>query len=136
MLLIFRWTSIQHIWFFSYMLSYLMYWSNEWYHLINVLEFLASKMCFYLILCVMNNLKLDHWYTIALMIVVFNWNHFETRLLNLRINFFIYCGIFLLILVGFFLFIYLFFLCCFFVHYVSAKFHLWPSSGDFYCDLG
>ena len=23
-----------------------------------------------------------------------------------------------------------FFLCCFFFHYVSAKFHLWPSSGD------
>ena len=23
-----------------------------------------------------------------------------------------------------------FFLCCFFSHYVSAKFHLWPSSGD------
>ena len=23
------------------------------------------------------------------------------------------------------------FLCCFFFHYVSAKFHLWPSSGDF-----
>ena len=22
------------------------------------------------------------------------------------------------------------FLCCFFFHYVSAKFHLWPSSGD------
>ena len=34
------------------------------------------------------------------------------------------------------IFIYLFFLfiadflCCFFFHYVSAKFHLWPSSGD------
>ena len=28
------------------------------------------------------------------------------------------------------------FLCCFFFHYVSAKFHLWPSSGDFYRDLG
>ena len=23
------------------------------------------------------------------------------------------------------------FLCCFFFHYVSAKFYLWPSSGDF-----
>ena len=21
-------------------------------------------------------------------------------------------------------------MCCFFIHYVSAKFHLWPSSGD------
>ena len=21
--------------------------------------------------------------------------------------------------------------CCFFFHYVSAKYHLWPSSGDF-----
>ena len=35
---------------------------------------------------------------------------------------FIYCGLFVLILVVF--------LCCFFFHYVSAKFHLWPSSGD------
>ena len=44
------------------------------------------------------------------------------RLLNLRINFLI-------------LFIVDFlsswqFLCCFFFDYVSAKFHLWPSSGD------
>ena len=23
-------------------------------------------------------------------------------------------------------------MCCFFFHYVSAKFHLWPSSGDFF----
>ena len=56
-------------------------------------------------------------------ILVFNWNHFEMRLLNLRINFYLlwtFCphlGIF-------------FFLCCFFFHYVSVKFHLWPSSGD------
>ena len=42
---------------------------------------------------------------------------------------FIYCGLFVLILVVF-LFFLLFFLCCFFFHYVSAKFHLWPSSGD------
>ena len=35
---------------------------------------------------------------------------------------FIYCGLFVLILVVF--------LCCFFFHYVSAKFHLCPSSGD------
>ena len=34
----------------------------------------------------------------------------------------IYCGLFVLILVVF--------LCCFFFHYVSAKFHLWPSSGE------
>ena len=41
---------------------------------------------------------------------------------NLRINFFIYCELFIPILVVC--------LCCFFFHYVSAKFHLWPSSGD------
>ena len=35
----------------------------------------------------------------------FNWNHFEMRLLNLRINFFIYCGLFVLILVIFVLFL-------------------------------
>ena len=34
-------------------------------------------------------------------VLVFNWNHFEMRLLNLRINFFIYCGLFVLILVVF-----------------------------------
>ena len=38
---------------------------------------------------------------------VFNWNHFEMRLLNLRINltFIIYCGLFVLILVVFVLFL-------------------------------
>ena len=35
--------------------------------------------------------------------------------------FFIYCGLFVLILVVFVLFL---------LHYISAKFHLWPSSGD------
>ena len=39
------------------------------------------------------------------LIVVFNWNHFEMRLLNLRIDFFIYCGLFVLILVVFVLFL-------------------------------
>ena len=36
--------------------------------------------------------------------IVFNWNHFEMRLLNLGINFFIYCGLSVLILVVFVLF--------------------------------
>ena len=43
------------------------------------------------------------------------------RLLNLRINFYLlrtFCPH-----LGSFL-------CCFFFHYVSAKFQLWPSSGD------
>ena len=44
--------------------------------------------------------------------LVFNWNHFEIRLLNLRIKFFIYCGVFFLVLVVFFFC--WFFLCCFF----------------------
>ena len=55
---------------------------------------------------------------------LFNWNHFEMRLLNLRINFYLlrtFCP---------HLGIFFFFLCCFFFHYVSAKFHLWPSSGE------
>ena len=38
-------------------------------------------------------------------VIVFNWNHFEMRLLNLRINFFIYCRLFVLILVVFVLFL-------------------------------
>ena len=37
--------------------------------------------------------------------IVFNWNHFEMRLLNLRINFLIYSGLFVLILVVFLLFL-------------------------------
>ena len=40
-----------------------------------------------------------------LYVIVFNWNHFKMRLLNLRINFFIYCGLFVLILVVFVLFL-------------------------------
>ena len=54
----------------------------------------------------------------------FNWNHFEMRLLNLRMDFYLlrtFCP---------HLGSFLFFLCCFFFHYISAKFHLWPSSGD------
>ena len=64
-----------------------------------------------------------------LIIIVFNWNHFEMRLLNLRINFYLlrtFCPH-----LGSLFFWGFFFLCCFFFHYVSAKFHLWPSSGDF-----
>ena len=41
-------------------------------------------------------------------VIVFNWNHFEMRFLNLRMNFFkffIYCGLFVLILVVFVLFL-------------------------------
>ena len=66
-------------------------------------------------------------------VIVFNSNRFEMRLLNLRINFFIYSGLFVLILVVCLFFFFFFFLCvyCFFFYYVSAKFHLWPSSGDF-----
>ena len=48
-------------------------------------------------------------------VVVFIGNPFEMRFLNLRINFF--CGLFVLILIGFFI-----------SHYVLAKFYLWPSS--------
>ena len=57
-------------------------------------------------------------------VLVFNWNHFEMRLLKLRINFYLlrtFCPNLVIVI---------FFLCCFFFHYVSAKFHLWPSSGD------
>ena len=62
----------------------------------------------------------------TLSVIVFNWIIFEMRLLHLRINFYLlrtfcphpcsFC---------------LFFVYCLFFHYVSAKFHLWPSSGDF-----
>ena len=45
------------------------------------------------------------------------------RLLNLRI-------IFYLLRTSFCPHLGRVFLCCFFFHYVSAKFHLWPSSGD------
>ena len=47
----------------------------------------------------------------------------------MRINFLFIVDIFVLILVVYFFYLFIF-LCCFFFHYVSAKFHLWPSSGD------
>ena len=60
------------------------------------------------------------------LIFVFNWNHFEMRLLNLRINFFYLLRTFCPHRGSFFFF----FLYCFFFLYVSVKIHLWPSSGD------
>ena len=55
--------------------------------------------------------------------IVLNWSHFEMRRLDLRIDFFY-------LLRTFYPHLGRFFLCCFFFHYVSAKFHIWPSSGD------
>ena len=55
-------------------------------------------------------------------VIFFNWNHFEMMILNLRINFFYFIAD---SLSSSWLF-----LCCFFLHLISAKFHLWPSSGD------
>ena len=50
------------------------------------------------------------------------WRSRDELISDLRIIFFfIYCGLFVLILVVFVLFL---------LHYVSAKFPLWPSSGD------
>ena len=60
---------------------------------------------------------------LLLIVFVFNWNHFQMRLLNLRINVYL--------LRTFCPHLGRFFVCCFFFRYVSAKFHLWPSS----CDL-
>ena len=57
---------------------------------------------------------------------VLNLNHFEMRLLNLRINFSIYCGLFVLILVVFVLIL---------LHYVSAKFHLFHKIVSIHCHL-
>ena len=59
-----------------------------------------------------------------------NMNIYENVLIGILLRWgfliweliFIYCELFVLILVVS--------LCCFFFHYVSAKFHLWPSSGD------
>ena len=62
--------------------------------------------------------------------LIFNWNHFEMRLLNVRINFYL-LRTFCPHLGSFFLFFFCFFLCCFFFHYVLTKFNFWPSSGDF-----
>ena len=62
---------------------------------------------------------------IYLFILSFNWNHFEMRLLNLRIIFYLlrtFCPH-----LGRVFFVCV---CCFFFHNVSAKYHLWPSSGD------
>ena len=51
------------------------------------------------------------------------WNNFEMRLLNLRINFYLLRTFFFGPHLGSFL-------CCFFFHKVSAKFHLWALSED------
>ena len=58
--------------------------------------------------------------------IVFNWNHFEMRLLNLRINFlifflFIYCGLFVLILVVFVLFL---------LPLKKARGEIWPKRSE------
>ena len=49
------------------------------------------------------------------------------RLLNLRINFYLLQTFCPDLGSCFFFFV---FLCCFFFYYASAKFHIWPSSGD------
>ena len=70
------------------------------------------------------NISSIHWKTFLLHVwIVFSWNQFEMRLLNLRIIFknFYLLRTFFLILVVFVLFL---------LHYISAKFRLWPSSGD------
>ena len=59
----------------------------------------------------------DYYDILSLIGIILRWVYLIWELI------FIYCGLFFLILVGFFL-------CCFFFHYVSAKFHHWPSSGD------
>ena len=64
-----------------------------------------------------------------LIALFFNWNHFEMRI-NLRINFYLlrtFCP-HLGSCFWFVCFFFFFFFC--FFHYVSAKFHLWPSSGE------
>ena len=61
-------------------------------------------------------------FSVITSLLSFNWNHFEMRLLDLRINF---------LFIADFLSSSWQFLCCFFFHNVWAKFHLWPSSGDF-----
>ena len=70
------------------------------------------------------------------------WKYFQTFTMSMILNgnnprvkgyvmrifyFFIYCRLFVLILVVFVLFL---------LHYVSAKFHLWPSSGDLTAKFG
>ena len=66
---------------------------------------------------------------INLLALVFNWNHFEMRFLNVRIIF-IYCGLFVLILVVFFVtvspVINAFHSCCLLRH-VFDQVNLWPG---------
>ena len=51
------------------------------------------------------------------------WQFISIQSIIFVIFIFIYCRLF-------FSHLGRFFLCCYFFHYVSAKFHLWPSSGD------
>ena len=60
---------------------------------------------------------------LSLIGIILRWDFLMWELI------FIYCRLFVLILVVFFFFSF-FFVCCFFFYSVSAKFHLWSSSGD------
>ena len=81
----------------------------------------SARVQFPLSKCFMLYIVLAGRQTNTICTLSFNWNHFEMKLLNLRINFYLlrtfppHLGSFM---------------CCFFFYYVSAKFHLWPSSGD------
>ena len=62
---------------------------------------------------------------LSLIGIILRWGFLIWELIS------IYCGLFVLILVVVVCFLGgSVFLCCFFFHYVSVKFHLWPSSGD------
>ena len=63
-----------------------------------------------------------------MVVVVFIGNPFEMKLLNLRINFFYLLRTFFLHLSSYFIILFIYFFL-FLLHYVSAKFPLWPSSG-------
>ena len=67
----------------------------------------------------------SHFNNCLLIGIILRWNFFIWELI------FIYCGFFVLILV-FYLCVCVCVCCFFFFHYVSTKFHLWPSSGDFF----
>ena len=66
----------------------------------------------------------EHYMSISHMALIVAMEHIYIYIyIYMRINFYLlrtFCPH-----LGGFLFV-----CCFFFHYVSAKFHLWPSSGD------
>ena len=105
--------NLQHTW--PYMNSGFTHTSIHSFTWYCTLQFCTVDSSFYRLIFPSVNIIVSNFQPL-IGIIFFRWGFLIWELI------FIYCRPFVLILV--------IFLCCFFFHYVSAKFHLWPCSGD------